>query len=152
MKKLNSSTDSEIQRRQFIKWVSLSSLSLALPLSLTSCNFENNPKIDSPTDLSNLKNVFDFERLSKKVMGEDALLYLNGGADDLRTVALNAEAYQEIQIRARRLIDVTNVSTNIEVFGQTLENPIILSPVGFQKFFINFDTLLNLSFKPVIPD
>ena len=133
--KLNSSTDSEIQRRQFIKWVSMSSLSLALPLSLTSCNFENNPKIDSPTDLSNLKNVFDFERLSRKIMGEDALLYLNGGSDDLRTVELNSEAYQEIQIRARRLIDVTNISTNVKLFGQILENPIILSPVGFQKFF-----------------
>jgi len=133
--KSNSNTDSEIQRRQFIKWVSLSSLSLALPLSFTSCNFENNPKIDSPTDLSSLKNVFDFERLSRKIMGEDALLYLNGGSDDLRTIELNSEAYQEIQIRARRLIDVTNVSTSVKLFGQTLENPIILSPVGFQKFF-----------------
>lgn len=131
--KSNSGTVSEIERRQFIKWLSLSSLSLALPFS--SCNFENKAKVDSPTDLSNLKNVFDFERLSRKVMGEDALLYLNGGADDLRTVKLNAEAYQEIQIRARRLIDVTNVFTNVELFGQTLDNPIVLCPVGFQKFF-----------------
>ena len=135
MKKLNTSTQSEIQRRQFIKWVSLSSLSLALPFPFTSCNFENNLKVDSPTDLSNIKNVFDFEKLSRSIMGEDALLYLNGGADDLKTVKLNSEAYQEIQIRARRLIDVTNVSTNVKLFGQTLENPIILSPVGFQKFF-----------------
>ena len=135
MKKLNTSTASEIQRRQFIKWLSLSSLSLALPLPFTSCNFQNNPKVDLPTDLSNIKNVFDLEKLSRKIMGEDALLYLNGGADDLKTVKLNSEAYQEIQIRARRLIDVTNVSTNVQLFGQTLENPIILSPVGFQKFF-----------------
>lgn len=135
MKKINTITYSEIERRKFVKWVSLSSLSLALPLSITSCNFESSPKVVSPPDLSNLKNVFDFERLSRKVMGEDALLYLNGGSDDLRTVKLNAEAYQEIQIRARRLIDVTNVSTSVKLFGQTLENPIILSPVGFQKFF-----------------
>ncbi|MFT4661161.1 MAG: hypothetical protein ACI8XB_001432, partial [Patiriisocius sp.] len=123
--KSNSSSDSEIQRRQFIKWVSLSSLSLALPLSFTSCNFENTPKIDPTTDLSDLKNVFDFEKLSRKVMGEDALLYLNGGADDLKTVQLNSDAYQEIQIRARRLIDVTNISTKVNLLGQTLDNPII---------------------------
>lgn len=135
MEKLNTDTDSEIQRRNFIKWISLSSLSLALPLPFVSCNLENNPKIDSPIDLSNLKNVFDFEKLSRKVMGEDALLYLNGGADDLKTVKLNSDAFQEIQIRARRLIDVTNVSIKVELFGQTLENPIIMSPVGFQKFF-----------------
>ena len=131
MKKSSTNTDSEIQRRQFIKWVSMSSLSLALPLPFMSCNFENNPKVD----LSSIKNVFDFEKLSRKIMGEDALLYLNGGADDLKTVKLNSEAYQEIQIRARRLIDVTNVSTSVKLFGQTLDNPIILSPVGFQKFF-----------------
>jgi hypothetical protein len=107
MSKSNSTTSTEIERRQFIKWVSLSSLSLALPLSFTSCNFENTPKIDPTTDLSALKKVFDFEKLSRKVMAEDALLYLNGGADDLKTVQLNSDAYQEIQIRARRLIDVT---------------------------------------------
>ena len=133
--KSKSSTDSENQRRQFIKWVSLSSLSLALPLSFTSCKFENSPKIDPTTDLSDLKNVFDFEKLSNRVMGEDALLYLNGGADDLKTVKINADAYQEIQIRARRLIDVRNISTKVDLFGQKLDNPIILSPVGFQGFF-----------------
>ena len=123
------------QRRQFIKWVSLSSLSLALPLSFTSCNFENSPKVDTTTDLSDLKNVFDLEKLSSKVMGEDALLYLNGGADDIKTVKINSDAYQQIQIRARRLIDVRDISTNVDLFGQRLDNPIILSPVGFQGFF-----------------
>ena len=133
--KSTSSTDSEIQRRHFIKWVSLSSLSLALPLSLTNCSIETKPKIEPTPEVSDLKNVFDFEKLSRKVMGEDALLYLNGGADDLKTVQINADAYQEIQIRARRLIDVTHVSTQVELLGQDLDNPIIMSPVGFQKFF-----------------
>jgi 4-hydroxymandelate oxidase len=135
IEKSNSTTKSEIERRQFIKWLSLSSLALALPLPFTSCNFEDKSNGAIPTDLSDLKNVFDFERLSREVMGEDALLYLNGGADDLKTVRINSEAYQEIKIRARRLIDVRNVSTSVDLFGQTLENPIILSPVGFQKFF-----------------
>jgi 4-hydroxymandelate oxidase len=133
--KSNSGIDSEIKRRQFIKWVGLSSLSLALPLSFAGCNFENTQEIDPTADLSDLKNVFDFEKLSRKVMGEDALLYLNGGADDLKTVQLNSGAYQEIQIRARRLIDVTNISTKVSLLGQTLDNPIIMCPVGFQKFF-----------------
>ena len=133
--KSTSNTDSELQRRHFIKRVSLSSLSLALPLSFTNCSIETKPKIEPTPEVSDLKNVFDFEKLSRKVMGEDALLYLNGGADDLKTVQINADAYQEIQIRARRLIDVTHVSTQVELLGQVLDNPIIMSPVGFQKFF-----------------
>ena len=135
MSSTNTHFDSELQRRQFIRWVSMSSLALALPLPFAGCNVESQPTTDLPTDLSTLKNVFDFEKLSREVMGEDALLYLNGGADDLKTVAANAEAYQEIQIRARRLIDVTNVSTSLSLFGETMETPIILCPVGFQKFF-----------------
>ena len=135
MKQPNARIDSEVQRRQFIKWVGMSSLALGLPLPFVGCDPENTPKGEETIDLSNLKNVFDFEKLSRKVMGEDALLYLNGGADDLKTVAANTQAYQEIQIRARRLIDVRNISTKVNLFGQTLDNPIILCPVGFQKFF-----------------
>jgi 4-hydroxymandelate oxidase len=126
----------EIQRRQFIKWVSMSSIALSLPMG--GCSFWSKDTSESNTteiDLSGLKNVFDLEKLSGKIMGEDALHYLNGGADDLLTVKANHEAFSKIQIRARRLIDVSTVSTKINVFGKELDNPIILSPVGFQRFF-----------------
>jgi 4-hydroxymandelate oxidase len=126
----------EIQRRQFLKWVSMSSIALSLPFA--GCGISNSRKnelLKSDTDFSSVKNVFDLEKLSGEVMGKDALNYLNGGADDLRTVRANYDAYGKIQIRARRLIDVTTVSTKIELFGKILDNPIILSPVGFQAFF-----------------
>ncbi len=126
----------ENQRRQFIKWLGLSSISLALPFS--GCNFNDSLESAeqlSEVELSNFKNVFDLEKLSGQVMGKDALSYLNGGADDLKTVRANHEAYGNIQIRPRRLVDVRNISTKIELFGKELDNPIILSPVGFQKVF-----------------
>ena len=74
MMKSNSTIDSEIERRKFIKWISLSSLSLVLPF--TGCNFESNTKTDRSIDITSLKNVFDFEKLSREVMGADALLYM----------------------------------------------------------------------------
>ena len=64
MKKVNTNIDSEVERRQFIKWVSMSSLALGLPLPFVSCDLENNPKSEETIDLSSLKNVFDFEKLS----------------------------------------------------------------------------------------
>ncbi len=112
--------------------------SLALSLPMVGCDIvSSKPSEDNSikTDLTSLKNVFDLEKLSRQVMGEDALHYLNGGADDLLTAKANHEAYGKIQIRARRLINVENVSTNINLFGKELNNPIILSPVGFQRFF-----------------
>jgi len=121
-----------IQRRKFIEWIGLSSLALAIPMfSVSGCEEKpNNTKISL-----DVKNVFDLEELSRQAMGDDALEYLNGGADDLKTLKANIEGYNKIKIRARRLIDVSNISTKVNLFGQTLETPIILSPVGFQKFF-----------------
>ncbi len=127
----------EIHRRQFIKWASMSSLGLALPIGGYAVG-NTTKKMGAPfkePDLSDIKNVFDLEKRSREIMGEDALYYLNGGADDLRTVRANHEAYKNIQIRARRLVDVSSVSTIVDIFGVRLDNPIILCPVGFQRFF-----------------
>lgn len=132
MHSLDSYQHTDIQRRKFLEWIGLSSLALALPaISLSGCR--SSP--DKADEIPDFKNVFDLEALSRKVMGEDAIEYLNGGADDLKTVKANLEGYDKIQIRARALIDVSNISTKVELFGQSLETPIILSPVGFQKFF-----------------
>jgi 4-hydroxymandelate oxidase len=131
MDNLDSFLQTEIQRRKFLEWIGLSSLAFALPISLLGCT----TKQDNSDKNLEFKNVYDLELLSRKVMGDDAIEYLNGGADDLLTVRANTEGYSKIQIRARRLIDVSTISTKIELFGQTLETPLILSPVGFQKFF-----------------
>ncbi|WP_373494991.1 alpha-hydroxy acid oxidase, partial [Aquiflexum sp.] len=132
MGNLDSYQQTDIQRRKFIEWIGLSSLAFAFPMiPLSEC--QTSP--DKAEEIPDFKNVFDLEVLSRKVMGDDAIEYLNGGADDLKTVKANLEGYNKIQIRARRLIDVSITSTKVDLFGQTLETPIILSPVGFQKFF-----------------
>lgn len=51
---------------------------------------------DKAEEILDFKNVFDLEELSGKVMGKDAIDYLNGGADDSNTVKANVEAYQKI--------------------------------------------------------
>ncbi|MDN5205698.1 alpha-hydroxy acid oxidase [Fulvivirgaceae bacterium BMA10] len=123
--------NSEIQRRHFIKWIGMSGLYMTLPIA--GCIREN--EASTEVDLTSLRNVFDVEKLSKKEMGEDALLYLNDGVEDRLTLKANVEAYKKIQIRARRLIDVRNVSTGIELFGESWDSPLILSPVGYQQLF-----------------
>ena len=127
----NLNNPAELRRRQFIKWISLSSLSMSLPLS---CCVSNDTSEES-IGLESLSNVFDIEKLSEKVMGEEALLYLNDGVDDKLTLKANMEAYRKIKIRARRLIDVRQISTSIELFGKQLDNPLLISPVGYQQLF-----------------
>ena len=121
----------DIARREFMAWMSASSL-----LALTGCNvrFETNAKkmIDKA---GKAKNVFDLAKVAEHTMGEESFAYLEGGADDLLTVQANMDAYKELEIRARRLVDVRNINTNLKLFDQNLSTPILLAPVGLQAFF-----------------
>jgi isopentenyl diphosphate isomerase/L-lactate dehydrogenase-like FMN-dependent dehydrogenase len=86
-------------------------------------------------DAGQARNVFDLEIAARERLGGDAYLYLAEGADDNLTVQANREAFREYRIRARRLIDVSRVDTSLELFGERLESPILLAPVGFQAVF-----------------
>lgn len=99
MRKSNSISNSEIERLQFIKQVSLSSLSLVLYFK--SCNFEKDIRVNLLTHLSGLKNVFDFEKLQAKVIGENALLYPKTSHDLINwSGGLNINRTNNLDIRA----------------------------------------------------
>ena len=121
----------DIARREFMAWMSASSL-----LALTGCNvsFETNAK-KMINNADKAKNVFDLAKVAEHTMGEESFAYLEGGADDLLTVQANMDAYKELEIRARRLVDVRNINTNLKLFDQNLSSPILLAPVGLQAFF-----------------
>lgn len=124
-----------MERKLFFKWLGLSSLSFAVPTyALESKRIKHGSYINSSVE-TGPESLYELEQLAKKKMGEDALLYLNGGADDLLTIKANMEAYRKIQIRARRLVDVRTISTQLQLFGKTLDSPILLSPVANQRYF-----------------
>lgn len=110
-----------------MEWLAGAGFGLALPFA--GC------KPPSAPDASEVQNVFDLENLSRRRMSDDAIWFLNGGADDERTARANCDAFRTMQIRARRLVDVSEVSTRVEMFGETLDNPILLGPVGCLRFF-----------------
>jgi isopentenyl diphosphate isomerase/L-lactate dehydrogenase-like FMN-dependent dehydrogenase len=55
--------------------------------------------------------------------------------DDNLTRDINHEAYQRIQLRPRKLVDVSQIDTRVELFGTTWDSPIFLDPVGAQGMF-----------------
>ena len=61
--------------------------------------------------------------------------YLAQGSDDLGTIAANRTGFKKIGLRPRRLADVGNPDMSVEVFGQRLNSPIFLCPVGAQAMF-----------------
>ncbi|MGB6942747.1 MAG: alpha-hydroxy acid oxidase [Bryobacteraceae bacterium] len=57
---------------------------------------------------------------------------MEGGAADEITLRWNREAYNQIRLRPRVLVDVSNLDTRVTLFGQELPFPIFLSPAGGQ--------------------
>jgi (S)-2-hydroxy-acid oxidase len=79
--------------------------------------------------------VMDFEPLAQKVVPVAHWGYLATGVDGDATVRINHEAYSHIQIRARRLVDVTKIDMSTTLLGTKWSSPIVLSPVSAQKAF-----------------
>jgi isopentenyl diphosphate isomerase/L-lactate dehydrogenase-like FMN-dependent dehydrogenase len=88
--------------------------------------------LESPQDAV---NVSDFEVQVRRRLTKLAHDYLAGGADDEKTILANRQAFDVLKLRARRLVDVSEISTAVELLGQPLETPIILAPVGFLRPF-----------------
>jgi 4-hydroxymandelate oxidase len=80
-------------------------------------------------------NVMEFEALARKKLPPAHFAYLASGVDDDATVQLNHDAYQHIEIRSRRLIDVAKLDSSVELFGTRWETPIFLCPVSSMKVF-----------------
>ncbi|MEM9336141.1 MAG: alpha-hydroxy acid oxidase, partial [Pseudomonadota bacterium] len=80
-------------------------------------------------------NVFDFHEVIKTQLRNGHYIYMATGADDGGTVRANREGFKKIQLRMRRLADVRQVDTSIELFGQRYPIPVMLAPCGSQKAF-----------------
>jgi isopentenyl diphosphate isomerase/L-lactate dehydrogenase-like FMN-dependent dehydrogenase len=80
-------------------------------------------------------DVMDFEPAARKAIPPAHFGYLATGVDDDATVRANRDGYSHIQIRARRLVDVTSIDMSRTIFGTKWNTPIVLSPVSAQKAF-----------------
>ncbi len=78
-------------------------------------------------------NVFQFEDVARTKLTPDVFHFIADGADDLKTVRANREAFDLLQIRARHLVDVSTVDTTVNILGRAIKTPIILAPVGAQQ-------------------
>ena len=80
-------------------------------------------------------NVFDFHEVAKRTFLPGHYTMMALGTDDGGTVRANREGFKKIQLRMRRLVDVRNIDTSIELFGQRYPLPILIAPCGRQKAF-----------------
>lgn len=93
------------------------------------------PAAEPITSADQALDVMDFEAVARKVLPPAHFAYLATGVDDDATVGINHEAYSHLEIRSRRLVDVSKLDTSVKLFGTTWETPIFLCPVSSMKAF-----------------
>jgi len=134
-------------RRRFLRYLALSP-ALASPLLIESSlgkafasnwaarTFDGSDSgVESIKSADQALNVMEFEELARKALPPAHFGYLATGVDDDATVRLNHEAYQHIEIRSRRLIDVKQLDSSVELLGTKWETPIFLCPVSSMRVF-----------------
>jgi 4-hydroxymandelate oxidase len=74
--------------------------------------------------------VADFEPLARARMERGAWDYYAGGAGDELTIADNRDAWNQLRLRPRVLVDVSRVDLGTTAFGVRLAHPVIVAPTA----------------------
>ena len=80
-------------------------------------------------------NVFDFEPVARVNIPPAHFGYMASGIDDEVTLRANRADFLKLQLRPRRLVDVSKVDMSIDLLGAKHTTPIIIAPVGGQQSF-----------------
>ena len=82
------------------------------------------------TDPSEVINVFEMEAIAREKMPPAHFGYLSTGVDSDVTLRANRAGFTRFQIKPRRLVDVSQTDTSVNILGTEASSPIFLCPVG----------------------
>ena len=132
-------------RRRFMQFLAASPLAGSLPALAQVLEPKSrlpDPMMWGPLDAKQLIkspkeaiNVFDFEPVARQNVPPAHFGYMASGIDDEVTLRANREDFLKIQLRPRRLVDVSKVDMSVDILGTRYPSPIVVAPVGGQKSF-----------------
>jgi L-lactate dehydrogenase (cytochrome) len=83
--------------------------------------------------LKRVASVDDLRRLAKRRLPAGVFDYIDGGAEDERTLGTNSSDFADLEFRPRVLRDVSQLDTSTTIFGRPASMPVVLSPTGFTR-------------------
>ena len=89
----------------------------------------------APPKAAEILSVMDFEELAHSKLPPAHWGYMMSGVDDNLTRDLNHSAYNRIELRPRRLVDVSKPDIGVNLYGIQWPSPIFLCPLGGQRMF-----------------
>src|SRR5215475_8073841 len=129
-----------VSRRRLLQFLAASPL-------LARSAFAQGPRVSDPAewalrDLDKLisepkqaLDVFDFEPVMKKNVPPAHFGYMATGVDDEVTLRANREGFRKIELRPRRLVDVSKIDMSAEILGTRYDSPIVIAPIGSNRAF-----------------
>jgi len=83
--------------------------------------------------LNKSADIEDLRRLARKRLPAGVFDYIDGGAEDERTLRRNSRAFEEIGFRPRVLRGIGEVDTSCSLLGRVTPLPFVLAPTGFTR-------------------
>jgi L-lactate dehydrogenase (cytochrome) len=77
--------------------------------------------------------IDDFRTFARRRLPRGVFDYIDGGAEDERTLARNVAAFADYEFVPRVLCDMSKLDTSTTIFGRPAAMPLILSPTGFTR-------------------
>jgi L-lactate dehydrogenase (cytochrome) len=83
--------------------------------------------------LARSANVHDLRRIARRRLPAGVFGYVDGAAEDERTLQANADAFASYRFRPRVLRDVSSVDPSTTILGRSVPMPLVLAPTGFTR-------------------
>jgi|TARA_B100001079_G_scaffold23456_1_gene18057 isopentenyl diphosphate isomerase/L-lactate dehydrogenase-like FMN-dependent dehydrogenase len=91
------------------------------------------PDRATPETARQALDIFQIKKVAREKLPLPVWHFIINGSDDGKTMAANRDVFDEWELRVRRMIDVSNIDTSVELFGDKYPSPIILAPIGAQQ-------------------
>jgi 4-hydroxymandelate oxidase len=82
-----------------------------------------------------IETAGDYETLAAASLDPVAWRYLQEGSGTGLTLAANRRSFDAQTLMPRPLADVRGGNTRLNLFGQTLDHPVLLAPIAYQRLF-----------------
>ena len=83
--------------------------------------------------LDRAANVMDLRAIAKRRLPGGVFDYIDGAAEDERSLARSMTAFADIEFKPRVLRDVSEIDTTTTLLGEPMAFPFIAAPTGFTR-------------------
>jgi L-lactate dehydrogenase (cytochrome) len=78
-------------------------------------------------------SVEDYRKVAKRRLPRGVFDYIDGAAEDERTMVGNVDAFSRYEFQPRVLRDVSNLDTSVSILGRPASMPLIIAPTGYTR-------------------